>query len=109
MKSLQLDISLEGIQISPEDKEKTPQSMCVEIISSVISAYGGQKRGFNEIDRRKYYKIMDVFEEALKNPEIKSVNIEEDWMSFIKICFRDVTLMPNKLLKRVEENIASAK
>jgi hypothetical protein len=106
MKTLKLDISLEGLNLNDDDKVRSPSQLCGDVIKNVIVAYGvrGQNRGLTEEERRKFYKISDILEKAED-----SVELEDDWMGFIRKCFKETPLIPDKLLRRVEEKIEEVK
>jgi hypothetical protein len=104
MKSLNLNLNLEGLNLSKEDSTKSAQQILSDVIQNVILGYGQQKQGLGEVDRRKFYKIQDALEVAIKEGK-ESVELEDDWMGFMKTAFREVKLMPNLLLRRVEEKV----
>jgi hypothetical protein len=102
MKTLSLSIDLEKLNLAEADKTKSVQSIVSSVIQNVILGYGQQQRGFDEKERRQYYKIADALELAEKENKT-SVELEDDWWGFIRKCFRESKLMPNSLLRQVEE------
>lgn len=105
MKTLSLMIDVTGLNLQKEDENKTPQQLSVDVMKNIVIAYGQQVKGLGEEDRRKFYKMGDVFDAALKDPAIVEVSLEDDWMGFLKKAFREVKCLPNLLLRRVEENV----
>ena len=103
MKTLSLKIDKEKLELNPAESEKNPVELAVTIIKNVILACAMQdnKRGLSEDDRRKFYKISDVLDNAVKE-NLEAVELEDDWMGFIKKSFRDAKLLPDKLLRQVE-------
>jgi len=105
MKKLNLVIDLEGIG---KDDKRTPQEVAITIIENIMLNYGEQQKptGLSEVERRLFYKITDVFAVARKD-KLESVDLDDDWLNFIRKCFR-VNLMPNKVLQKVERLIELA-
>ena len=106
MKKLNLKIDISELKLDPLDENKSPEEISVAIIKNVILAYGNQNRGFGEEDRRKYYKISNVFDQAIKG-KLSEIELEDEWFGFIKKCFRETLLIPSKLLEKVEETVSS--
>jgi hypothetical protein len=103
MKILKLSISVEGLELKNETKN--PIELATKVIKNVILIWGNQKqRGLNEEDRRKFYKISDLFDKAAKE-NMETVEVEDDWMGMIKKSFMEALLTPDELLRRVEENV----
>jgi hypothetical protein len=102
MKTLSLTIDLDKLNLAEADKTKSVQSIISSVIQNVILGYGQQQRGFDEKERRQYYKIADALDLAEKENKT-SVELEDDWLGFAKKCFRESKLMPNALLRQVEE------
>ena len=105
MKTIELKIELpKDLKLSPEEADKTPVDLAKELIKNVILSFGASQRGFKEDERRQYYKIQDELD--LKSD---SVELEDTEFGFLKKCFREVNLMPNPLLRQIEEIIAAVK
>ena len=104
MKDLKLELDLEKLQLNDEDKKASAQKIINNIIQNVILGYGQQQRGFDEKERRQYYKIADALEAAEKSGA-EVVSLEDDQMGFLKKCFRESKLMPNTLLRQIEDLI----
>ena len=104
MKKLELKLDLESLNLAKEDKETSVQKIIGNVIENVILGFGQQMRGFDEKERRQYYKIADAMDDAVKNNKTE-VELEDDQMGFLRKCFRETKLMPNKLLRQIEELI----
>ena len=102
MKTLSLTLDVTKLNLAEADKTKSVQSIINSVIQNVILSYGQQQRGFDEKERRQYYKIADALDLAEKENKT-SVELEDDWLGFVKKCFRESKLMPNALLRQVEE------
>lgn len=113
MKTMQLTFNKEGIDLQEEINSLTMQELTFRVIRNIILAYAGQKRGLDEEERRKFYKICNAFEEAVKPGDngqlITEIELEDDWMGFIRKCKREVTLMPDKVLEQVERLLEAVK
>ena len=108
MKTLELKLNLEMLKLSDDDKKQTVQKIINNVVQNVILGYGQQQRGFDEKERRQYYKIADSLEEAEKiNGE--TVLLEDDQAGFLKKCFKETKLMPNNLLRQVEDLVLAIK
>jgi len=102
MKSLNLKLDVESLKLSEEDKKQSVQKIISTIVQNVILGYAQQQRGFDEKERRQYYKIADALDTAEKeNKEV--LDLEDADMGFLKKCFRETKLMPNNILKQVED------
>ncbi len=113
MKTLNLQVDLEGIKFGDDLKDKSSAEVASEVIQNIILSYGMQERGLSEEDRRKYYKICDALEKAIKSHNGVdtpcNIELEDDWMGFLRKCKRESKLMPNKLIQRVEAIIDAVK
>lgn len=107
MRKLNIDISLEGLNLSPEDKKQTAGQIFGKMVEGIILSYGQSKQGLQEKERRQYYKIMDVIDEI--KPEDKEIQLEDDLFGFLKKCKADTKMQPNNLLRRVEKKIEEVK
>jgi len=107
MKTLKLVVDLSGI-IMPKENKRTSQELVTSIIKNVILLWANSKRGMNEEERRKYYKIADAFDLAVKEKS-ESVKLEDDWFGIIKTAFKDALLTPDPILRKVEELISEVK
>ena len=102
MKILSLKLDVEKLNLSEEDKKQTAQYVINKVIENVILSYAQTQRGFGEKERRQYYKIADALDLAVK--EVKdTIELEDDQAGFLKNCFRESKLMPNALLRQIED------
>lgn len=109
MKTLKMIVSREGVKLPPEDEVRSDQGLVAEVIKNIILNYGAQHQGgLTEEDRRLYYKLADIFEKADKE-KLESVELEDNYFGLIKKCKRETMLMPNLLIRRVEELIEEVK
>ena len=102
MKELKLALDVEKLKLNEEDKKQSVQKIINNVIQNVILGYGQQQRGFDEKERRQYYKIADALDTAEKD-NAETVSLEDDQMGFLKKCFRESKLMPNTLLRQIED------
>jgi hypothetical protein len=101
-KVLSLKLDIEKLNFSEEDKKQTSQSIISKVVENVILSYAQTQRGFDEKERRQYYKIADALELAVKD-NAEMVSLEDDQAGFLKKCFRESRLLPNNLLRQIEE------
>lgn len=102
MKTLELKLNTEQLNLTEEDKKQTVQQTINNVIQNVILGSAQAQRGFDEKERRQYYKIADALELAVKENK-ETVDLEDDQAGFLKKCFRESKLMPNKLLRQIED------
>jgi len=110
MKTLNLSLDKEALRLSAADKDKSGEEICAMVIKNIIVHWStsGQRRGLNEEDRRKFYKISDAFDKAIADKKT-TMELEDDWMGFIRKCFRECELVPDTLLRQVEERVQEVK
>ena len=110
MKTLRLNVNLEGLQLTKDDKDKTPQELSTLVLKNIIFNWSstGNRRGLTEDDRRRYYKILDLFDKAVAE-KLETIELDDDWFGFIRKCKRESELLPSPLLRRVEELIDEVK
>jgi hypothetical protein len=102
MKTLELKLDIDKLNLNEEDKKQSVQKIINTIINNVILGYGQSQRGLDEKERRQYYKIADALDLAEKENK-ESVELEDEWFGFMKKCFRESKLMPNNLLRQIED------
>ena len=102
MKTLELKLNLESLNLGEEDKKQSVQKIIGNVIQNVILGYGQTQRGLDEKERRQYYKIADALELAEKENK-STIELEDEWFGFMKKCFRESKLMPNTLLRQIED------
>lgn len=107
MKTLNLKLDTTGVDLGKDDT-RTPQEVAMAMIENIVITYANQQKpvGLAENDRRVFYKIADVFEVA-RQTKAETVELDEDWLGFIRKCFR-TNLMPNTLLQRLEKELEKA-
>jgi hypothetical protein len=105
MKTLSLKVDLSTLNISDEDKQKNGAEVATNIIKNVIYSYATQNKGFTEDERRIYYKICDAFDVVIKDKK-EEVILDDSYIVFIKKVFKETRLIPNDLLRKIEELIA---
>jgi len=108
MRKLKLVVDLTDLQLPEEDKQKSPIEISTQVIENVIFNYAQQTRGLSEQERRLFYKISDLFDEA-KTKKLEEITIDDEYAAFIRKAFRESRLFPNKLLRQVEDNITETK
>jgi len=111
MKVLSLNLSKEGLALQDSDNVSS-QELASRVIKNIILGWGNQaKQGevrFSEDNRRKFYKISDALDTAVKaNAEF--VELEDDWFGLLKTAKREVSMSPNDLIRRVEDLIDQVK
>jgi len=104
MKILSLKLDLSNVTLGEEEKKSTPQQLASVIFKNLILGWANQNKGLKEEDRRKFYKIGDAFDKAIKE-EKDSVELEDDWFGFLKKCKSEVQIMPNNLIRAAEDLI----
>lgn len=104
MKTLKIVVDTTNLQLSPEELAKSTQAAVIEGFKSIILNYGNQsqRRGLTEEERRLFYKMLDIFDAAIKS-NAESVELEDTQFGFLKKAKREVTLTPNLFTRRVEE------
>lgn len=109
MKRLPLIIDLKGINLSEEEKNLPVQELVSISIKNIILGWGrSQQKGMLEESRRLFYKISDALETAVKEGK-DSIDLEDQWFEFIKKCKREVGIVPNLFLRKIEDLIDSVK
>lgn len=110
MKTLSIALKIEGIKLDKQDENKSPGELATIVMKNIILSWAssGNRRGLSEEDRRRYYKISDAFEKALREG-LTDVELEDDWFGFLKKCKREAELVPNDFVRRVEELIDEVK
>jgi hypothetical protein len=105
MKTLELKLDIEKLNLGEEGKKQSVQTIISNVIQNEILSYAQQTRGFNELERRQYYKIADALEESAKSNS-ETVNLDDDLMGFLRKCFRETKTIPNALMRQVEELVS---
>jgi len=105
---LPLEISIEGLNDIPDERKKDPVQLCVLVIKNIMINFANQHRGFQEPQRKQYWRLCDALDNAL-TLKLKEVEIENDLYGFLRACKRDGAMVPDELLRRVEILIDSVK
>lgn len=110
MKTLSIVIAGENLKFSEEDKGKTIQEVVSAFLKTILANFVMMDKKEPEVNRRKFYKISDVLDEAVKEGK-EEIILEDDWFGLIKQAKRETQgLNPNSLLvRRIEENIDAVK
>jgi hypothetical protein len=108
MKTLNLNANFSSLNLTEEDKKRNPVEIVSQVIENVILGYASQVRGLDEKERRQYYKICDAFEKVKIN-KAETIELDDEYIGFIRKCFRESKLIPNPLLKQVEKLIEEIK
>ena len=112
MKTLSLDINLEGIKLNPSDEAKSKPEIARDIIKSMISFWQQTKvnnRGqVSEDDRRKIYKIFDCLDKVVKD-SLTTLELEDDWMGFLRTVKREGGWPYHEVWFRMEQLIDEVK
>lgn len=107
MKKLSLNVNLENIELDDEAKKMNYKEIVINIIKNIINAYALQNKGIDYDEQRKFYKIYDKMEEAIKN-QSDYIEFEDSWFDFIVKAKKGAKLMPNILINRVIDLIEQA-
>ena len=111
MKTMNMEISKEGIEWGKDRKDKDAVEVTVDMIKDVTFTFAGTSKKFTEEDRRQYYKVCDKFDVLLKERKDTdsvrtTIEFEDTEMGFIRKVFRENTgLLPTDYVRRVEENV----
>lgn len=101
MQIMDFMIQIDDLNFGEEEKSKSPQELIADIINVFILSYSQERKGLDESERRKYYKIQDVFDKAIKEGS-EVIELEDEYAKFIKTCRSNSKIFPNKLTRRVE-------
>lgn len=111
MKTLYLEIDATPLKLTGDDAKRPVQELYGNVVKNVILGWAQQNRrdprmqgGLAADDRKKFYKICDLFDVAIKD-KAKSIELEDDISGFIKKCFREIVIQPDLLLRMVEETL----
>jgi hypothetical protein len=102
MLSVVLSLNLDDLKVSKEEQSKIdPISVISDTIENILLGLASANKGFTEKERRTYYKIMDIFEEAISTKNT-TVTFNDDQEVLLKKAFTENKLIPNKLLRQIE-------
>lgn len=103
-KILDLEIDINGIDLSEEDKALSNIAVASKIIQDICMVYSSQIKGLAKNERKLFYDLVKELKEAEVNGS-KTIELSDTIVGFIRKCFQEVKLNPTKLLSRVEEKI----
>ena len=101
-KTLKFTVDLEGLDLPPQDAQRSPQELVSVVIHNIIHAYS--RNGLKQDERKQYYRIVEVMDEAVK-AKSEEVLLEDTDAGFLRKCCRESQMVPNRLLQRVESLI----
>jgi len=110
MKTLSLIVDLIDIDLPSTVKDFSVQEITSRVIYNIIniSAQQSRNRGLSFEDQRKFYKLGDVLDIAVKEKR-DSVELEDAWFDLIKKAMKEAQMAPDKLLNRVYDLIEAVK
>lgn len=109
MKTLKLLIDISTLNLSEEDKKVSPIVLASRVIGNVLYNYSQQvSRGLLKSDRTTFYAISDILSVAEKENK-EEIELADEFVGFIRKCFRETKLNPSELLRKVEEQIDEIK
>lgn len=101
MKTLNLVFDKTGWQPAKEDKDKSIPEVSKIVIENIVYTYATQQGGFQEPERRQWYKVLDALEKALKAGQ-EAVELEDDAFGFLRKCVTGVKVAPNDLIRKID-------
>lgn len=108
MKKLSLNLNVEGLELGAEVKNLSPREIAVRAMTNMMVAHASDKRGLSYHDQRKFNKIIDALEDAIKTNE-DPVTLEDDWFGFLRKTMLEGKMLPSKLINRVFDLIDAVK
>ena len=105
-KVMDFKISVEGLDLPPQDVERTNQELVSIVMHNIMHSYA--KNGLRKDERNQYYRIVDVMDEAVKM-KADEIELEDQDAGFLKKCAREAQMIPNRLLQRIEDAIEAIK
>lgn len=112
MKQLSLNVDLTKLNLTEEDKVKNSADIVLQVIDNIIITYAQQSKGLVESDRKAFYSIHDKIEKSKLEKFAEGDNyieLSDEELGFIRKCFRETKLIPNDLLRQIEDNIAKTR
>jgi hypothetical protein len=104
MKKVPVIIDITDLNLGEEEKELTGVDLFGNVIRQVILAYSKQINGLVKGERQQFYEIDTKLDLARVN-NLEFIELEDNTCGFLRKCFREAKLNPNKLLEKVEEII----
>ena len=101
MKKLNLDVDLSNVKLNKIDQDMPVIELVTEMMDQMMVGFANESKGLTDKQRRKYYRILDVFDaaKASKNPIIE---LEDGWYDFLNSCKTNGKFLPSRLLAKVE-------
>ena len=93
-----------AVKDTAEYKDTSPEKLAAHIIIGAMLSYSQQNKGILASERKQYYKITDELGKALDENKSEFPVNEQDF-GFLRKIFREVKLVPNGLLKQIEDQI----
>jgi len=107
-KLVKLSFDTTALNMGEEDKKMSAVDLSVAVMTNVMNSYATQVHGVLASERKIYFSIKDILDEAMKR-QLEEVEMEDSLVGFIRKCFRETKLTPNNILRKVEENIEAIK
>jgi hypothetical protein len=107
-KVVKLSFDTTSINLGEEEKKMSSVDLSVAVITNVMTGYANQMHGLPSGERKQYFQIKDMLDEAMKN-QTTEIELENSLVGFLRKCFRETKLTPNNILRKVEENIDAIK
>lgn len=105
VRTMKAVVSLEGLQLNPQDQQRPVQELVKIVTKVMIDSCSREQRGFKGDEREAYYALATSFDEAVKEKK-EEFEISEAIVSLLKKSRKNCKLIPNRLLRRVEDIIA---
>lgn len=102
MKTLPIDFDKSLINLDPREKDKKASELVFNVIDQMVQSYLAQQGGFPEPDRRRWYKIEDAFEAAIKADQVVVV-LEDEWWGWLKTVRRESRMRPVKIMRIIDQ------
>jgi hypothetical protein len=106
MKTLDLNVSLEGMEIDEDSKKIGAAGLASQVIKNIMYFFARGIGGLNATERKQFHRISDVVDKAVKEGNL-SVELEDEDFGFLKKCKNNVKMVPSELLNRIEQKIDS--
>ena len=111
MKSVNLEIKMDDLVLSEEEKKLKPQEMTKRYIELALNLYQaqpnerGQAGGLLVADQRKIYKVLEALDKA-----DNVLELEDDWFEFLYDAFNAIKWRGGtKIVVRVADKLEEAK
>jgi len=102
MKTMKFTVSLEGMDLPPQDAARSIQDLVGVVLQNIMHSYA--KNGLRKDERKMYYAVVGKMDAAVSE-KAEEIQLEDDEVGFLRKCSREAQMIPNRLLERVEKNI----